>query len=251
MIFIKQNPSIFADALYREAQGLACLRGNLQKTTVHTRIAIPEVIDVNEQKLTLQAINTQTARPEQLQQLGMALATLHQIPQPFYGFPNDNYIGLNPQPNGRFHHWGDFFLQQRLQFQVSLIHDNQRQEQFQQILAQHGSKLADFLSTHCQQASLLHGDLWHSNVLFDNERAWLIDPAVYYGDREADLAMTEMFGGFSPQFYQAYAEQFPLTGVYPQKKILYNLYHYLNHYNLFGQAYLPGCEQGFRLLEAL
>ena len=83
-------------------------------------------------------------------------------------------------------------------------------------------------------------------MLFDSYgEVWLIDPSAHYADREVDLAMTEMFGGFSDHFYQHYNEIFPLSENYPTKKVIYNLYHYLNHYNLFGEAYLPGCEDGF------
>jgi len=82
-------------------------------------------------------------------------------------------------------------------------------------------------------------------VLFDDADAWLVDPAVYYGDREVDLAMTEMFGGFSVTFYQAYDAVYPRTDDYADKKIIYNLYHYLNHYNLFGDSYLAACYRAF------
>ncbi|MCB1581549.1 MAG: fructosamine kinase family protein [Xanthomonadales bacterium] len=87
----------------------------------------------------------------------------------------------------------------------------------------------------------MHGDLWSGNVMFDKEHVWLIDPAVYFGDSEADIAMTEMFGGFSSEFYLAYQSVRPLTDAYPTKRLIYNLYHYLNHYNLFGASYLSPC----------
>ena len=81
--------------------------------------------------------------------------------------------------------------------------------------------------------------------MYDSDHVWLIDPAVYYGDREVDLAMTEMFGGFTASFYRAYDAVLPRSQDYPHKKVIYNLYHYLNHYNLFGSGYLKACYQGF------
>jgi len=113
----------------------------------------------------------------------------------------------------------------------------------------HKQALINFLNDHCEHASMVHGDLWSGNVLFDRDSVWLIDPAIYYGDREVDLAMTEMFGGFTHEFYQFYNNTYPISNTYQQKKIIYNLYHYLNHFNLFGDRYLPACEQGFKTIE--
>lgn len=87
--------------------------------------------------------------------------------------------------------------------------------------------------------------------MFDYNKVYLIDPAVYYGDREVDLAMTQMFGGFSKEFYDAYEKEYPFSTHYNTKKVIYNLYHYLNHYNIFGNGYLGGCEDGFKLIETL
>jgi fructosamine-3-kinase len=97
----------------------------------------------------------------------------------------------------------------------------------------------------------LHGDLWSGNVLFDSNQCWLIDPAVYYGDSEVDLAMTEMFGGFSNAFYHAYFQIRSRSSTYANKRTIYNLYHYLNHYNLFGDSYLSRCREGFWSIENL
>jgi fructosamine-3-kinase len=98
---------------------------------------------------------------------------------------------------------------------------------------------------------LLHGDLWSGNVLFGNAGPCLIDPAVYYGDREADIAMTELFGGFSEAFYRAYDRLYPRTEVYAAKRAIYNLYHTLNHYNLFGASYLDACRRNLGVIARL
>ncbi|MCV6625561.1 MAG: fructosamine kinase family protein, partial [Cellvibrionaceae bacterium] len=147
--------------------------------------------------------------------------------------------------------WGAFFNHQRLQYQLSLIADAKIRQQWQQILDQQAPLLREFLNNNCQHPSLLHGDLWNGNVLFDKAGVWLIDPAVYCGDREVDLAMTEMFGGFSEEFYRAYDSIYPRTDAYRSKRDIYNLYHYLNHYNLFGSDYLRGCEKGWEVIYSL
>jgi fructosamine-3-kinase len=210
---------------------------------------IPLVLGVSETVLEMRAIEAQSANQTQMQQLGAGLALLHQVKQLSYGFKEDNYIGLNPQINCLTDNWGVFFVEYRLCYQVSLVKQRSLQKHFQQVLTQHQQTLIDFLNANCEQASLVHGDLWSGNVLFDHNAAWLIDPAAYFADREVDLAMTEMFGGFTDKFYHAYDEIYPRTAVYNQKKVLYNLYHYLNHYNLFGDAYLPACEAAFSRLK--
>src|SRR5690606_13368704 len=177
----------------------------------------------------------------QMHALGEGLAQLHRYHRSRYGFGQDNYIGLSPQINQWTDDWGTFFRDYRLNVQISRIADPRVRQEFELVLAAHGHWLAHFLNEHCTQPSLLHGDLWSGNVLFDRRKAWLIDPAVYYGDREADIAMTEFFGGFSREFYAAYDAAWPLSGAYSRKRDIYNLYHALNHYNLFGSGYLGRC----------
>lgn len=255
--FSKHNASAYPDSLYAEVDGLERLRSTLHASG-NTGMCIPQVYSVDEQTLNLQAIRSQTATAEQLAILGHGLAELHRMEQPYYGLDRDNYIGLSVQKNGRYDNWGEFFVEQRLAFQVSLIKSASLQQSFQSLLQQHKQKVISFLNQHCSQPSLVHGDLWSGNVLFDAQadsngegRVWLIDPAVHFGDREVDIAMTELFGGFAHAFYHRYDQCFPLSAAYPQKKVIYNLYHQLNHYNLFGQAYLSGCEQGFRMIAQL
>ena len=143
----------------------------------------------------------------------------------------------------RIDDWGAFFLDYRLKPQVRMIADSRVKAEFESRLAEHASALCGFLNRHCSHPSLLHGDLWAGNVLFDQDGPWLIDPTVYYGDREADLSMTELFGGFSPAFYQAYDSVYPRSNAYEVKRPIYNLYHTLNHYNLFGGSYLGTCRR--------
>ncbi|NJN67279.1 MAG: fructosamine kinase family protein [Chloroflexaceae bacterium] len=176
--------------------------------------------------------------------LGTRLALLHQkgtSPRtpPAYGLDHDNYIGSTPQYNGWDANWVRFFGEQRLRPQMELAQRNgrlpsRRQHQLERLI----ERLESWLGGVERCPSLLHGDLWGGNVLAGpgNVPA-IIDPAVYYGDREAELAYTELFGGFNTRFYQAYQETWPLPPGYADRRDLYNLYHLLNHLNLFGESY--------------
>jgi fructosamine-3-kinase len=172
-------------------------------------------------------------------QLGAALATLHRATAPAYGLDADNYIGANPQPNGWRASWLHFFRDQRLGFQAELARRNgrlggQRGRRVQLLL----DRLDTWIDEGATRPALLHGDLWGGNWLIGpGGRPALIDPAAYYGDREADLAFTTLFGGFPDTFYRAYAEAWPLPAGAPARRDLYNLYHLLNHLNLFGEHY--------------
>ena len=249
-MFIKHNHSQYRDAPFKEAEGLQLLRKAIESQPQNP-LRVPEVFNASEQQLQLTQIHSRRAKKQHWQQLGEGLALLHKQPQKHYGLDSDNYIGLNPQPNGISSDWGEFFIHQRLQHQLSLIGDYTIRRRWQQILSDKKQSLRDFLNDNCQHPSLLHGDLWNGNVMFSENKIWLIDPAVYYGDREADLAMTEMFGGFDAEFYCAYDNVYPRTSVYKTKREIYNLYHYLNHFNLFGSSYIRGCEQGWKVIVSL
>ncbi|MDO6422649.1 fructosamine kinase family protein [Saccharophagus degradans] len=250
--FIKHNSQVNSNTLLVEASGLALLSKTLLDNSIlGSELCIPKVLAVNKNQLEIEYIQSLRPSDSHFKTLGVGLAKLHTIQQPHFGLEHDNYIGLNPQPNCISHNWGQFFYQYRLQFQVSLIADSYVKQRFQTLLHTHQAKLIEFLNSSCSSPSLVHGDLWSGNVLFDKQRVWLIDPAVYYADSEVDIAMTEMFGGFDAAFYQAYQTVRPFTAQYPIKKRIYNAYHYLNHYNLFGDNYLAGCKQGLGMIEAL
>ena len=170
--------------------------------------------------------------------LGEQLATLHRVPQSQFGWAHDNWIGSTPQPNGWQHDWVAFWREQRIGFQLQLAARNG----FGGALQRDGELLCDRLDAlfdgYAPAPSLLHGDLWGGNhgYLADGTPV-VFDPARYVGDRECDLAMTELFGGFAPEFYAAYRAAWPLDAGYAARKSLYNLYHVLNHANLFGGGY--------------
>jgi len=175
--------------------------------------------------------------------LGRGLAALHRVTGPTFGLDHDNFIGANPQPNRSNDNWVTFFGEQRLGFQLELAAQRgrlpgRRGQRLEKLLA----RLGDWLPK-SPPASLLHGDLWGGNWLVtETHEPALIDPAVYYGHREAELAFTELFGGFPQVFYLAYNEAWPLDPAYPERKDIYNLYHLLNHLNLFGESYGSGVD---------
>lgn len=167
--------------------------------------------------------------------LGKAMAALHATsgPKGLCGFDNDNFIGATPQPNEWSDSWADFFTERRLGYQLQLASKNGRT--FQETGTLLGN-IHNHLASLEIAPSLLHGDLWGGNVAFDATGTPVIfDPAVYFGDREADIAFTRMFGGFGPAFYETYREHFPPPE--PVRERIYNLYHVLNHFNLFGGSY--------------
>ena len=170
--------------------------------------------------------------------LGKQLAALHRTQAPQFGFSQDNTIGETPQRNGWSSDWIAFWREQRLSFQLDLAARNgyggELQKQGQKLL----ERLPELFDGYSPVPSLLHGDLWGGNHAFSPDgMPVLFDPAPYYGDREADLAMTELFGGFDAEFYAAYRAAWPLDAGYDARKTLYNLYHILNHANLFGGGY--------------
>ena len=174
---------------------------------------------------------------------GQQLAAMHRRQAERFGWHRDNTIGATPQTNDWRQDWIAFFRDQRLGFQLQLAARNGYSGNLQRL----GDRLLGSLTAlmdHAPVPSLLHGDLWGGNMRFDRAGNPVIyDPATYYGDREADIAMTELFGGFGRDFYAAYNDAWPLDAGYRTRKTLYNLYHILNHLNLFGSGY-AGQAQG-------
>ena len=175
--------------------------------------------------------------------LGAGLAQLHRTTAQAYGWHRDNTIGTTPQDNAWTDNWATFFGDRRIAPQLVLAagkgHGGRLQRDGERLLA----AIPALLAGHAPAPSLLHGDLWSGNAarLASGEPV-IFDPAVHFGDREADLAMTELFGGFGADFYAAYAEAWPLAPGYATRRTLYNLYHVLNHLNLFGGGYRAQAE---------
>lgn len=181
--------------------------------------------------------------------LGTALAQMHRVTRSDFGWRRDNTIGTTRQINHPDSDWLRFYREHRLRYQLELAARSGEQS-----LLSTGERLLDalpaFFSDYRPLPSLLHGDLWGGNhgVLRDGTPV-IFDPAVYYGDREADLAMTELFGGFGDEFYRSYEDTWPPDPGYRTRKVLYNLYHVLNHFNLFGGGY--GAQAGSMMTRLL
>lgn len=182
-------------------------------------------------------------------ELGQALAQMHKITTSQFGWYQDNIIGSTHQSNRQHSDWLTFWREERMLPQFEMLYDKGYKKYLQPLSDKLIKQLDNLLANHHPQASLLHGDLWSGNYAYDENKAPVIfDPALYYGDREAELAMTELFGGFGADFYQAYNEAWTLDKGYQQRKTLYNLYHILNHANLFGTSYL---NQAISMMERL
>ncbi|SEQ78392.1 Fructosamine-3-kinase [Nitrosomonas sp. Nm51] len=179
-----------------------------------------------------------------VKELGARLAAMHRVHARQFGWVRDNTIGSTPQINAQDPYWVSFWRIQRLGYQLKLAERNGHHGKLLTL----GERLLEdcdqFFTDYTPAPSLLHGDLWSGNFSYDNTgQPVVFDPAVYYGDREADIAMTELFGGFSREFYSAYRHEYPLDSGYNSRRVLYNLYHILNHLNLFGGGYRQQAEQ--------
>lgn len=173
------------------------------------------------------------------QRFGRGLANLHRHESGSFGLEMDNFIGETAQLNTEHRHsWVDFYFENRLHYQVNLALEKGAPHKLMDTFHAIESNVKTLLKESKERPCLIHGDLWSGNYLVDSDQnPVLIDPAVYYGHREAELAMTKLFGGFDPEFYEAYQEEYPLQDRYKERLPLYELYHVLNHFNLFGGHY--------------
>ena len=233
---IKVNENSPTDMFTKEAHGLKELRKA-------KAIKVPDVILYEEKFILLDYIDSGTKKKNFYEEFGRKFAQLHKFTAGEFGFYEDNYIGSTPQMNindeNTSKNWTSFYFNMRLLYQFRLAEkkgyaDRSLRDAFKTI----GDKIESILEGSSEKPSLLHGDLWSGNYMTDeNGESCLIDPAVYYGNREADLAMTKLFGGFPSSFYNAYNEVLPLDEGWKYRENIYMLYHVLNHLNLFGSGY--------------
>jgi len=242
--FVKSATGRYADMLACEADGLAALAstGTIRVPAVAACGREPDVAWLALEWLDLRGSGGSV-------KLARALAQLHRAPVARgpqgerYGWHCDNWLGGTPQRNGWSNQWCGFFRDQRLAPQIALAHDNGFGA-----LARNAERLVDALDVlldgHEPAPSLVHGDLWSGNAaVVDGGEPVVFDPAVYVGDREVDLAMTALFGGFDADFYAVYDTSFARPAGHAMRRDLYDFYHLLNHVNLFGAGYLPRSER--------
>jgi len=243
--FVKYRPDLAGLVFQREAEGLALIREA-------DAVAVPESYYAGEipgrsgGMIVLEWIESGPARQTTEEALGRAMASLHRkgSPDGRFGLHCDNYIGLLPQANGWCDTWREFYRQHRLLPMIELAEEHGRMPGERRRRLNRLIESLDRWIPAGTKPSLLHGDLWHGNWLASaNGEPYLIDPAVFYGDREYELAFTELFGGFSTRFYAAYEESYPLPPDYAERRPLYQLYYLLVHLILFGESYGPSVDR--------
>lgn len=249
-VFVKTVAG-FPDMFEREAEGLAAL-------AEAGAIRVPRVLAVDSSGLVLEHIEAGPRKPGFFESFGRRFARMHRHRGPRCGFPSDNYIGATPQRNrpvsgdfgdgpGDGSDWPEFFIERRLRYQVRLAERRGHGSELAKRLDRCEARLQALFESAIEAPSVLHGDLWGGNFMVDEGgEPCLIDPAVYYGHREADLAMTSLFGGFNDAFYRSYEEEYPLEPGHEERLPAYQLYHLLNHLNLFGSGYYGQCERILR-----
>jgi len=234
-VFVKYHKNAPENMFQAEAKGLELLRKHAPED-----VLVPEVLsqpDKKSEALVLEWIETGSSDQTTHEKLGRGLAHIHKTTQSNFGLDHDNFIGKLHQSNSEHATWSDFFFQERLEPQIRLAIDRALLTKNEMNLAEHISSKLDSIYP-CEPAALLHGDLWGGNYMVEQSgKPVLIDPAVYFGHREMDIAFTELFGGFPRAFYQAYEEHYPLQPGFEERKDLSNLYPILVHTNLFGGHY--------------
>lgn len=230
--FVKTNAPDKAAMFAAEAAGLQAIRAS---QSLRAPLPVCHGAAEGHAYLVLEFIAMEQGGGHSAALLGTALAAMHRTTASRFGWDSGNTIGATPQINTWHEDWVQFYGERRLRFQLDLAARNgfPMREKGEELIA----RLPEFFHSYQPQPALLHGDLWGGNWAEVEGKPVIFDPAPYYGDREADIAMTELFGGFPPAFYAAYSSAYPLDSGYAKRKDLYNLYHILNHFNLFGGGY--------------
>ncbi len=236
--FLKWQIGIPEDMFQKEAEGLKLM-------SMNGTIKIPKVFGYGKLEerhfLLLEHIESNIPSNNYWENFGIALSEMHRNNSAEkYGLSHDNYIGKLPQPNDASKDWIDFFIHNRLDYQLKLAIDNRLvSNSFIDQYRKFYELLPDLLPT--DLPALLHGDMWSGNVMIgQNGKVCLIDPAVYFGHREIELAFTQMFGGFDRIFYKSYETSYPLEPGFDKRVDIYNIYPHMVHVNLFGKSYLNG-----------
>jgi fructosamine-3-kinase len=231
--FIKTNSARFAFMFEAEAEAL-------REMAASRTVRVPEPVCYGEFDgqcyLVLEYL--ELGGRADMEAFGRQFAEMHSVTQDRFGWRIDNTIGSTPQPNAPMDDWIAFWRERRLGFQLQTAANNGYGGELQRLGERLLADMPALFVGRQLQASMLHGDLWSGNYGALRDGAPVIfDPAFYYGDREADLAMTSLFGGFGGRFYAAYNEAWPLDDAYELRRTFYNIYHIINHLNLFGGGY--------------
>ncbi|MCR9253375.1 MAG: fructosamine kinase family protein [bacterium] len=238
--FVKWNEDEENDMFQKEELGLSKLREvnslNIPKTYQFGRIE-------GRNYLIMEFIEREATKDDFWEILGQNLAALHQNTQDTFGLDHNNYIGRLPQKNDKKSNWIDFLIDNRFEVQLGLaIYNGLINSDFAKKFRNLYPQLPGLLVQ--EPSSLLHGDLWSGNFMVGRKGLpFLIDPAIYYGNREVEIAFTQLFGGFDRKFYNAYNEVLPLESDFQTRAEIYNLYPLLVHVNLFGTSYLSGIQR--------
>jgi protein-ribulosamine 3-kinase len=242
-VFLKQNSHPPVDFFAIEAKGLDILRQAVKGPRIPKPLAWQD--SDKPTFLILEYIEKSSPTLDFPVCFARSLAELHRNTHHSFGLDHDNYIGSTPQNNTQDTDGIAFFRDQRLGYQQELARKSGKLPvSIDKSLSKLCDRLENYLDISGEKPALLHGDLWSGNYFPDRDQTpCIFDPAVYFGLREADLAMTELFGRLPQQFYDAYHDTFPLNPGYEERKDLFNLYHLLNHLNLFGGSYLSSVEQ--------
>jgi protein-ribulosamine 3-kinase len=229
-----------------------CEANGLNEIRKAAAINVPRVFSVDEEFILTEFVEQGKYPKNFYEMFGYQFALMHNYSSNEFGFYEDNYIGSTPQWNmasdDEKKNWTHFYFQKRLLYQFNLCQRNgYADESFRNAFRIVENKIDQILGESENLPSLLHGDLWGGNFICSNSgEVYLIDPAVYFGNREADLAMTKLFGSFNKEFYDSYQQTFPLPPGYEYRENIYKLYHVMNHLNLFGSAYY---EQALHLMK--
>ena len=238
--FAKVNHGVYLPVFRQEAAALEIIKAA-------NEVKVPDVLafgagsseNKNYSFLILEYLELGNGKAPSQSLLGTQLARLHRHGSNAYGWEDDNWIGSIIQKNDWKENWAEFWQENRLKYQYELAMENGIDTNIQKNLLKLINRTPELLKNHQPKASLLHGDMWlgNSGFLELSGEPVIYDTASYYGDRETDLAMTELFGGYSGEFYRAYNAEWPLDKAYEKRKPFYNLYHILNHFNLFSGHY--------------
>ena len=235
--FLKWNTNSAEDVFLQEAEGLEELRKANQNELYIPSVIVAKKVDLSPGFLVTEYLEPGSSFSDSDEKLGRGLALIHKHQNQFFGFYSNNYCGATTQNNEWKKSWPEFFRDNRLRFLLNLIQSERPLPTYELDIYERLLLRIPDLLPNSSKPGLIHGDLWSGNYMLSNKGPALIDPASCYADREMEFGIITMFGGFSNSFFSAYNEVYPLSPDWRERNHLYQLYHVLNHYYLFGGGY--------------